>query len=107
MSTNPSIGDTKAMIKSILNEQNIMANESSYIATTILNGMDSANTISTIMSKNEIIKDAIIMSIGSSTINNSDTLNVLNPTQKEELYIFIQKNPPTSRIDDFSSKNDI
>lgn len=107
MSTNPSIEDTKAMIKSILNEQNITANESSYIATTILNGMDSTNTISTIMSKNEIIKDAIIMSICSSIINNPDILNVLNPTQKEELYTFIQKNPPTSHNDDFSSKNDI
>ncbi|MFV5347801.1 hypothetical protein [Acinetobacter soli] len=107
MSTNPSIEDTKAMIKSILNEQNITANESSYIVTTILNGMDSTNTISTIISKNEIIKDAIIMSICSSIINNPDILNVLNPTQKEELYTFIQKNPPTSHNDDFSSKNDI
>ncbi|WP_407505168.1 HEAT repeat domain-containing protein [Acinetobacter baumannii] len=107
MSTNPSIEDTKAMIESILNEQNITANESSYIATTILNGIDSTNTLSSIASKNEMTKDDIIMSIGSNIINNPETLNVLTSTQKKELYSFIEKNPPTTRNDDFSSKNDI
>ncbi len=107
MSTNPSIGDTKVMIESILKEQNITTNESSYIATTILNGIDSTNTLTSIASKNGAIKDEIIMSIGSNIINNPDTLNVLSPTQKKELYSFVEKNPPTTRNDDFSSKNDI
>lgn len=107
MSTNPSITDTKAMIGSILKEQDITANESSYIATTILNGIDSTNTLSSIDSKNSTMKDEIIMSIGSNIINNPETLNVLTSTQKKELYSFVEKNPPTTRNDDFSSKNDI
>lgn len=106
-STNPSLEDTKSMIKDILNQKEMSANESSYLATSILNGKDLKNTISLLNDQNTTVKDEVIQSIGNNIANNPDVVDILNSEQKKEMFSFIEKNPPNTRDADFSLKNDL
>lgn len=106
-STNPSLEDTKSMIKDILNQKEMSANESSYLATSILNGKDVKNTISLLDNKSTTVKDEVIKSIGNNIVDNPNVLDVLNTEQKREVFSFIHNNPPSMRDDDFSFKNDL
>lgn len=106
-STNPSLEDTKSMIKDILNQKEMSANESSYLATSILNGKDLKNTISLLDNKSTTVKDEVIKSIGNNIVDNPNVLDVLNTEQKREVFSFIHNNPPSMRDDDFSFKNDL
>ena len=95
------------MIKDILNQKEMSVNESSYLATSILNGKDLKNTISLLDNKSTTVKDEVIKSIGNNIVDNPNVLDVLNTEQKREVFSFIHNNPPSMRDDDFSFKNDL
>lgn len=105
--TNRSVEDTKKMNQEILIKDKVSINEASYVASTILNGKDLADTLKVLNSKSSDMKDSIISSIGASLLDNPNVISALSSEQKAELTNFISKNPPlSSNPNDFSYQND-
>jgi hypothetical protein len=104
--TNPSLEDTRAINQEILNQDVVSANESSFIASSVLNGKDLSVTLSALDKKDANVKDSVISSIGASILENPDIVTVLSPQQREKLINFIRDNPPQSKNESFGYQND-
>lgn len=105
-STNPSIEDTRYMLQSLLKSDSISNNAAGYLASTILNGKEMANTIRSLDSKNHEYKSAVLSELSTNIVANPIILEVLDPASKKQLHDFIIKNPPTCRSQSFSNQND-
>lgn len=104
--TNPSLKDTQAMNQEILSKDVISTNESSFIASTVLNGKEVSGTLTGLSKKDAAVKDSVISSIGASLSENSDVISTLSPQQRTELMNFIRNNPPQSSGDDYGFQKD-
>lgn len=104
--TNPSLKDTQAMNQEILSKDVISTNESSFIASTVLNGKEVSGTLTGLSKKDAAVKDSVISSIGASLSENSDVVSTLSPQQRTELMNFIRNNPPQSSGDDYGFQKD-
>lgn len=104
--TNPSLEDTQAMNQEVLNQEVISANESSFIASNVLNGKEVTGTLASLSKKDAAVKDSVISSIGASLSENSDVVSTLSTEQRIELMNFIHNNPPQSSGDDYGFQKD-
>lgn len=105
-STNPSSKDTHAMNQEILKQDEISPNESSFVASSVLNGKEFSGTLSVLDKKDSAVKDSVINSIGTSIAENPDVILVLSTQQRTELMNFIRNNPPQGSGDNYSSQKD-
>lgn len=105
-STNPSSKDTQAMNQEILKQDEISPNESSFVASSVLNGKEFSGTLSVLDKKDSAVKDSVINSIGTSIAENPDVISVLSTQQRTELMNFIRNNPPQGSGDNYSSQKD-
>lgn len=105
-STNPSSKDTQAMNQEILKQDEISPNESSFVASSVLNGKEFSGTLSALDKKDSAVKDSVINSIGTSIAENPDVISVLSSQQRTELMNFIRNNPPQGSGDNYSSQKD-
>ena len=105
-STNPSSKDTHAMNQEILKQDEISPNESSFVASSVLNGKEFSGTLSVLDKKDSAVKDSVINSIGTSIAENPDVISVLSIQQRTELMNFIRNNPPQGSGDNYSSQKD-
>jgi hypothetical protein len=105
-STNPSSKDTHAMNQEILKQDEISPNESSFVASSVLNGKEFSGTLSVLDKKDSAVKDSVINSIGTSIAENPDVISVLSTQQRTELMNFIRNNPPQGSGDNYSSQKD-
>lgn len=104
--TNPSLKDTQAMNQEILSQDVISTNESSFIASTVLNGKEVTGTLAGLSKKDAAVKDSVISSIGASLSENSEVVSTLSTQQRTELMNFIRNNPPQSIGDDYGFQKD-
>ncbi|CAA0235106.1 hypothetical protein ABKPCSM17A_02306 [Acinetobacter baumannii] len=104
--TNPSLKDTQAMNHEILKQDVISTNESSFLASTILNGKEFSETLTTLGKKDAVVKDSVINSIGTSLSENSNVVSTLNSQQRTELMNFIRNNPPQSSDANYGYQKD-
>lgn len=104
--TNPSLKDTQAMNQEILNQDTISTNESSFVASSVLNGKELSGTLTALGKKDATVKDSVISSIGVSLAENSSVVSALSSQQRAELMSFIRDNPPQSTGDDFGYQKD-
>lgn len=104
--TNPSSKDTQAMNQEILKQDEISTNESSFVASSVLNGKEFTGTLSALSKKDSAVKDSVISSIGLSIAENPDVISVLSTQQRSELMNFIKNNPPQSSGEKYSSQKD-
>ncbi|WP_025470283.1 HEAT repeat domain-containing protein [Acinetobacter pittii] len=105
-STNPSSKDTHAMNQEILKQDEISPNESSFVASSVLNGKEFSGTLSVLDKKDSAVKDSVINSIGTSIAENPDVISVPSTQQRTELMNFIRNNPPQGSRDNYSSQKD-
>lgn len=105
-STNPSSKDTQAMNQEIFKQDEISPNESSFVASSVLNGKEFSGTLSALDKKDSAVKDSVINSIGTSIAENPDVISVLSSQQRTELMNFIRNNPPQGSGDNYSSQKD-
>lgn len=104
--TNPSSKDTQAMNQEILKQDVISTNESSFVASSVLNGKEFSGTLSALGKKDSAVKDSVINSIGANLAENPDVISVLSTQQRTELMNFIRNNPPQSSGDNYNYQKD-
>ncbi len=104
--TNPSSKDTQAMNQEILKKEVISTNESSFVASSVLNGNEFSGTLNALSKKDAEMKDSVINSIGASLSENPDVISVLSTQQRTELMNFIRNNPPQSSGDNYGYQKD-